>query len=171
MIQFYEGNFANFLFTVGDDAWAFINRLVEEFPSFCDVAPDGTYFLKRAQILVADIWAASSGHYFSKTIDQLTIFADYRIPQVLCSLKLIVYGAELLEKVSAGQILRSGSLEEVEIRAASIVAADRLLNEMQKMDATVNAVLLDFYLWDYSQTVKSAIDNTYPFHKCRSIYY
>lgn len=84
----YDGSFTNFLNSKEEeveleDAWSFINRLIIEFPSFRDCSKiDGSsspiWFLKRAQILVADLWAASGGSIFSHSINQLTIFADYR---------------------------------------------------------------------------------------------
>lgn len=42
------------------------------------------FFLKRAQILIADIWACFEGKDYGALdgIEHLTAFADYRIPQV-----------------------------------------------------------------------------------------
>jgi hypothetical protein len=39
---------------------------------------------KRAQILVADLWAAFRGQSYGTfaDIDSITMFADYRVPQV-----------------------------------------------------------------------------------------
>ena len=76
----YEGSFANFIKKFeSKDVWNFINCLIKEFPSFLDYNEEySTWFLKRAQILVADLWAASEGKFFNDTITELTIFADYR---------------------------------------------------------------------------------------------
>ena len=48
------------------------------------------HFYKRAQILVADLWAAFgcqtavNGHFASfADVGRLTMFADYRVPQIL----------------------------------------------------------------------------------------
>lgn len=80
LVERYNKSFATFLnFTGTDDVWHFIICLIKEFPSFRDYDPNtDTFFLKRAQILAADLWACSNGLLFSKTINQLTIFADYR---------------------------------------------------------------------------------------------
>lgn len=80
LIQKYNGSFKNFLECTGTfDSWHFINRLIIEFPSFKDFNEENSvWFLKRAQILVADLWAASEGKLFSESIKDLTIFADYR---------------------------------------------------------------------------------------------
>lgn len=80
LIEKYNGTFKNFLESTGtSDAWNFINRLIKEFPSFYDFDKENSvWFLKRAQILVADLWAASEGKLFTNSIKDLTIFADYR---------------------------------------------------------------------------------------------
>ena len=83
LIENYNGSFSNFLKSTGTfDSWNFINRLIKEFPSFLDFNEENNsvsvWFLKRAQILVADLWAASEGKLFNDTIKDLTIFADYR---------------------------------------------------------------------------------------------
>ena len=87
LIENYNGSFSNFLKSTGTfDSWNFINRLIKEFPSFLDFNEGNVnnsvsvsvWFLKRAQILVADLWAASEGKLFNDTIKDLTIFADYR---------------------------------------------------------------------------------------------
>ena len=83
LIEKYNGSFVNFLKSAGTiDAWNFINRLIKEFPSFRDYNNEfSVWFLKRAQILVADLWAASKGTFFGETIGDLTIFSDYRYKQ------------------------------------------------------------------------------------------
>lgn len=80
LVDNYKGSFAGFLKGFeSKDAWSFINCLLNEFPSFRDYNENNsTWFLKRAQILVADLWAASDGKFFNNSINELTIFADYR---------------------------------------------------------------------------------------------
>lgn len=78
--------------------------MLENFPCFRDVADlEGrrVAFLKRVQILVADIWGcfAGTGVGAFSDIDQLTMFADYRVPQVLVALGVMQYSAPLLERL------------------------------------------------------------------------
>jgi hypothetical protein len=42
------------------------------------------YIYKRVQILVADLWACFEGKSYGQfdDIDKVTMFADYRVPQV-----------------------------------------------------------------------------------------
>lgn len=75
LIDYFRGSFAHFISCTSDDE--FIPKLCQFFPSFRDCPAQ--WFLKRAQILVADLWV--SGGCFdggSALIGNLTIFADYR---------------------------------------------------------------------------------------------
>jgi hypothetical protein len=46
--------------------------------------------MKRAQILIADVWACFNGEAYGAftDIDRITMFADYRVPQV-CSPRMV----------------------------------------------------------------------------------
>jgi len=54
---------------------------------------------KRAQILVADIWAccAGAGYGAFSDIDSITAFADYRVPQLLVSFNVLQYSDSLTD--------------------------------------------------------------------------
>ena len=87
-------------------------------------------FYKRAQILVADVWGCFEGQgygYFSD-IEVITMFADYRVPQVLKYYNVIEYSDDLKSFLRRNILLSSGARYEVEIRAASIVAC-RVINK------------------------------------------
>lgn len=62
-------------------------------------------FYKRAQILVGDIWACFKGEGIGKfhDIDYITMFADYRIPQVLVHFGAIRYSNPLLSRLQRGK--------------------------------------------------------------------
>jgi len=59
---------------------------------------------KRAQILVGDIWACFGGTSYGsfKDIDEITAFADYRIPQALVWFGAIAYSDDLQELLKKG---------------------------------------------------------------------
>lgn len=61
-------------------------------------------FYKRAQILVADTWSVleGKGDGCFDDISSITMFADYRLPQVLVHLGALKYSKELLEKLLKG---------------------------------------------------------------------
>jgi len=78
------------------------------------------------------LWAAYSRPdnkrhpYFLSEIDQLTTFADYRVPQILREMGVLVYSADLSAVVDAKETIASSTRFEVEIRASTVVAVDKL---------------------------------------------
>ena len=79
---------ARFIADCGGSAIRLVERVVAAFPSFNDVATlDGraVRFFKRAQILAADLHGAFAGDGLGRfdDLDRLTVFADYKAPQVL----------------------------------------------------------------------------------------
>uniref|UniRef100_A0A8U7NLY8 Queuosine 5'-phosphate N-glycosylase/hydrolase n=1 Tax=Corvus moneduloides TaxID=1196302 RepID=A0A8U7NLY8_CORMO len=111
-------------------------------------------------------------------ISSLTIFADYRIPQVLVHLKAMKYSEELMKKLREGTLFQSGDKEEVEIRGCSIWCCALICKHLQElyqkkgqdMHERINAVLLDYYLWDYARDHREEMKDI-PFHRVRCIYY
>ncbi|KAF7985927.1 hypothetical protein HWV62_43848 [Athelia sp. TMB] len=175
--------------------------VTETFPSFQDETwLDGrkVYIWKRAQILVAETWAA---FYPPNTdmvhpifpgpagpvIGELTMFADYRVPQILHHLRILTYPQALKETLEAGLPLISGSREEISIRTTSIVAVERLREEIIHLRRNqqlvegqeVSSVLIDFYLWDLAKDIESGNQKIegiktraiIPPHRTRSIWY
>lgn len=159
------------------------------------------YFLKRAQILVAETWAAffpapSTSRQVPHPIfpgggiHQLTMFADYRVPQILHHLKILTYPPSLLALLESGHCFEPGSKEEVSIRAASIVAVERVRDEILSLrnqnkeaagagtvgwdcglDVPICSVLIDFYLWDAAKRIEDAGETVVAAHRTRSIWY
>lgn len=102
-----------------------MNLLARDFSCFRDEFPvpgrgqrRKVRFLKRAQILVADLWACFGGesHGAFRDVDKITTFADYRVPQILASLGCIGYSPPLLSLVQGGRLIESGSSYELQIR-------------------------------------------------------
>lgn len=158
---------------------------------------------KRPQILVAEIWAAfypasqNTPHpLFQGTrgpeISKLTMFADYRIPQILHHLCILKYPASLLRKLHALTPLAPGSREEVSLRSASIVAVERVRDEILRLikqeggdddaaskNGLTSSVIIDFYLWDLAKKIERGDEKIegiktveiVPTHRTRSIWY
>lgn len=62
-------------------------------------------FYKRAQILVADLWGImeARGEEDIISIDWLTMFADYRVPQALVYLGALRYSDALMQALKNGE--------------------------------------------------------------------
>ncbi|KXN81787.1 hypothetical protein AN958_03713, partial [Leucoagaricus sp. SymC.cos] len=190
-----------------------VKMVIETFPSFRDqVWYQGrtVYFWKRAQILVAELWAAfypaspSTPHPFfpgpsGPRIQELTMFADYRVPQILHHLRILDYPSSLMQLLQSGADLMPGCREEVSLRAASIIAVERVRKEITRIleeedDSTengdggdgqrrkpvgVSSVLIDFYLWDFAKRIENGEEKVEeietaelaPIHHTRSIWY
>ncbi|PVI03857.1 hypothetical protein DM02DRAFT_625558 [Periconia macrospinosa] len=155
-----------------------VNLLAERFNCFRD---EGTFerkkvrFLKRAQIFVADVWAAFEGEGYGEfnDIDKITMFADYRIPQMLHSLGVISYSPPLDAHIRRLNTLESGHTWEMQIRGCSIWAIELLRREILKLqpDARINAILIDFFLYDLAKEKEKAGEEAIPHHRTRSIWY
>lgn len=214
--------------------------VVDVFPSFRDeLWLDGrrVMFWKRAQILVAETWAAfyptpvpflppsnsqsssaasppsispieietgtttttaTAPHpFFPSGIAQLTMFADYRVPQILHHLSILTYPPSLIHILESHTNVAPGSREEMSVRAASILAVEEIKGEIKRIRRgeggddseveaeaeaeaeTISSVLIDFYLWDLAKRIESGDDaiegvqttQMVPAHRTRSIWY
>lgn len=169
----YQGQFAHMVEAAGGSAVRLVRALVRELPSFDDVAVyrgRPVHFYKRAQITVADL-AIAFGHRgwgAFKDLDQLTAFADYKLPQVLRREGILVYSPALAAQVDALQALEPGSEPEVEIRAATIWAVELLAQRFGARGLRLNAVQIDGLLWDLGQRPDP---RDRPYHRTRTIFY
>jgi hypothetical protein len=71
-----------------------VELVLQHFPGFRDASVyrgRQSFFYKRAQIFVGDIWGAYKGTELGRfdDISKLTCFADYRIPQLLRPLGIL----------------------------------------------------------------------------------
>ncbi len=127
--QKYQCSFTNVIAAADGSAARLVNLLARDFPCFRDEFPfEGRRkpirFLKRAQILVADLWACFQGESYGafRDIDKITMFADYRLPQMLNSLGCIFYSPSLDLTIRDKKVLESGSKWEMQLRGTSSLA-------------------------------------------------
>ncbi|PQE07689.1 putative cobyrinic acid ac-diamide synthase protein [Rutstroemia sp. NJR-2017a BVV2] len=172
----YSCSFTNVIKASNHSAAALVNILASEFPSFNDTVSferrKEVRFLKRAQICVADLWAAFDGEGWGEfdDIDKITIFADYRIPQILNSFGCLWYAPSLESAIRKGEVIEHGCSWEIQLRGCSIWCVELIRREILKNypKAKVNAILIDFFLYD---TVKEMEKEETPHHRTRSIWY
>ena len=86
------------------------------------------FLYKRAQIFAADLWGAFEGQGYGEfdDIGSITIFADYIVPAVLRQIGVLKYSSILADKIEADSEICPGSEEEVELRACSIYAVEKI---------------------------------------------
>ena len=169
----YDGQFLNAIEAAGRDAVALTRLLARDFPSFNDVAMwEGTEIalLKRAQILPSDISSAfgNVGLGRLERIDELTAFADYKVPQLLRRLGILSYGPDLAARIDRLDLIPPGDADEVAIRAATIWGVEWLRRALAERGMLVTAPAIDYRLWLAGQQ-PSTQDR--PYHRTRTIYY
>lgn len=172
LLEKYNGQFINAIEQTGRNAVKLVLLLAHDFPSFNDVALYRNHlvrFFKRAQICVADLHGSFQGKSWGtfSNFDELTAFADYKLPQVLRHFGILEYHPSLAERIDNQQLLEAGSEEEVEIRAATIWACELLRREMLRHDCPVTAAEIDLRLWLLGQNSS----DMRPYHRTRTIYY
>ncbi|XP_031786919.1 queuosine salvage protein isoform X1 [Nasonia vitripennis] len=205
LLEKYNGTFIECLKVCDKSAENLLKLVVTEFECYRDEADyrnKRVSFYKRAQILVGDIWACfeGKGHGEFHDIEYITMFADYRVPQVLVHYGAMRYSEALLAKLSTGtevallrtsasyntkrsipgEHLQAGCIEETEIRGCSIEAVERVVEQVRKLvradaslnlkEADCNSILVDHFLWDYRRKHVEELEHI-PFHKVRTIFY
>jgi len=151
----YSGQFSNVLKEAKNDAIKLIEIVCKDFKYFRDP------FLKRAQILPKDLSYLKGVQI--KGLDNLTAFADYRLPQVLRHYGILTFEPKLAKKIDNYVLIKAGTREETEIRAATVWACELLKNKLK-----TNAGNIDNGLWLLSQDLKSSM---LPHHRTYTIFY
>lgn len=179
----YNSSCIEFVSQAKKNAVALVKAVVDNFPCFRDQAiyeGEEVFFYKRAQILVSDLHLAyldiakSSKEKeidilnFGETISELTMFADYRVPQVLREKGILVYDEELSKTIDDKKEIRHGSDEEIEIRAGTIVAVEIIKKGMNEKGRKVMSIEIDVSLWEEGEKIKEKIK---PAHRTLSIFY
>ncbi len=130
-----------------------VRLLVEKFRSYRDYRVHlGFEFpvLKRAQIFVSDTAMMFGNEGLGKMtgLDELTCFADYRLPQFMRAHGALIYTPELDKRIQAGKEIIAGSQEEVEIRANTIHVVEMLRQLMAHNGHSPSSREIDYLIWE-----------------------
>lgn len=173
LLSGYRGQAYRFVESAGRSAVNLAGLLAEKLRSFRDISgylEQKAAFLKRAQIFAADLHGAFGGRKWGsfEDIDKLTAFADYKLPQVLRYLGILIYAQDLSKKIDRESLLTPGSPEEVEIRANTIWAVELLRQELERAGKNLRAFEIDNILWNLGQKREF---RTKPYHRVVTIFY
>ena len=124
-----------------------LNELIVRIPGFAS-----DMFLKRAFLFF--ILLNRRCGILQREMNYILLPADYQVPKIMKFYKILQYNSELEHKINNHELIQKGSQMEIEIRAASILAADKL---RVKSDSDIEVV--DFYLWSRRREVNI------PFHQ------
>ena len=103
-----------------------------------------------------------------RDLSELTIFADNLVPHVLRLDGVLRFEPALVARIEAGDLLASGSPEEVEIRACAVDAVEQITAMLRARNAPVHARDLDDWLW---RRGAGPAHKARPRHRTRCPYY
>ena len=169
-----EGSVEALLAVTGSSATGLVRYLTSRVPNFNDIvgkSPREVSFYKRAQLaasMIHRILVENRRGGFAD-IGILTAFADYRVPQILRELGILVYDHELAETIDGERDLPPESMGEVCIRAATVWGVEYLRQELEeRFGSPITAAQVDFFLWLKARELK---DSMRPHHRTRTIAY
>jgi hypothetical protein len=175
VISKFSGSFTNIIKKGSGNASKIVEVLVTDLPEiFNDVANYHGHeikFYKRAQLVPAHLFDLRKLNLLSINLtgyDELTTFADYKVPQLLRKFGILEYSKDLAKKIDSKIEIPAGSDEEIEIRASTIWAVELTTRELKKKFPQANAARVDGIFWFRGQ-VKSPDDK--PYHRTRTIWY
>ncbi|OHA77142.1 MAG: hypothetical protein A3G10_02790 [Candidatus Wildermuthbacteria bacterium RIFCSPLOWO2_12_FULL_49_9] len=170
--EHFGGKTLNLLEAADRDVIKLLHLLLQCFPSYRDVA---TYnarevvFLKIAHLLALDLeyrLTPQSQRPFLKNFDQLCVFADYKLPQLLRAFGVLEYKQSLADTVDSYTIIPKGSEQEVEIRSGAIWGVELLRQQLPEY----SSVQVGHVIWLLSQDqeLQSKIK---PYHRTHTTFY
>lgn len=170
--KYFSGEAVNLIQKADHDAIKLFKLLIKYFPSYRDFAKYNgkkVVFLKIAHLLAIDLeyrLTPRSKQPFLKNVDKLSVFADYKLPQLLRMFGLLEYDRSLSKKVDSYAVIRAGSTEEVEMRAAAIWGVELLRQQLSKYSSMEIGQVI--WLMSQNQKLQSKIK---PYHRTYTTYY
>lgn len=173
----YQGRFHNFvrscpprLYSHGD---GLVERLIADFPRYKDVSLyDGheVKFYKLAQLGFWQIYSGlhGTGAFQLEDPQKMTAFADYIVPVALRLMGMTGYSPTLERAIDSHQLIPRDSTQEIEIRAHCLYATALLADEINKLRALDQQVIIpqiDARLWTHYHTT------AWPHHLTRTTMY
>jgi hypothetical protein len=156
----YDGSFANVVDAGEHSAAGIVSRLVEDFP-LAYGSDRWTYdgetvpFDKRAQLAAGMLVGASQNYDVTiDDVDYLTLYADYGVPATLRGLGALDVSPALGALLDAGTELPAGTVPEVGLRLATVLAGERMRTiAAEEFDTTLDMAHLDYWLWSQRNDV------------------
>jgi hypothetical protein len=141
----YDKDFRNMISNI-NTAPELLNEIITNIPSFKDEAKyDGQIisFYKRAQALVESL----APIFNLSHLDELTALADYILPRKLEEEGILKYDSDLSNKIRNQELIPAKSTYEIEIRANTIWAVEKLKHKLHSKNIILNSKEINDYLW------------------------
>jgi len=171
MVEKHKCDFLRLIREAKSD-WDLVHMIVENFPSFSDKSTymgKTIYFHKRAQVLASEIYSyLPKEEHNIPDLSNLTACAEYKMPQVLRAFNILEYDSELSHLVDNQIEIEKDSPYEVEIRANTVWAVEKLRAALISRCPDIDAITVDNIIWLLGQD-KSKLNK--PYHHVRSTAY
>ena len=164
----YAGSFTAVIDEVRGSAVGLVTRLAS-WECFADVSAylgRDVPFLKRAQIVAADLHRAGAAQFGD--LPELTLFADNLVPHVLRLDGVLEFDSALVDRIERGELIEHGSAEEVEIRACAVHAVELMVAAAREAGVAATSAQLDELLWSRGQGTDY---KSVPRHRSRTTAY
>ncbi len=173
LLSRFEGSFSALVASAEHSAACLVETLTRQ-PMFRDVSSyHGAEipFFKRSQLLASDLALALDGRGLGRfdDLDRLTIFADNLVPHVLRTEGILEYSPSLSDAIEAEHLIAAGSNEEVEIRACSVSAVERIIQTAGRAGVHWTARDVDQVLWHRGQQPRTKRQGKR--HRTRTVFY
>ncbi len=172
LVEKYQGRFHNFFAQASKDPVELTVQIAETFAGFDDVPTykgKSVYFYKKAQLAVSDfVYNPLKLPTGVSNTNDLTGWADYKIPANLRQLGILVYTDDLANRVDNKVLIPEKSEEEIEIRASQLIAVDRIVQKLKPKYPNADAIFVQLQLWVTTQASGSL---SKPYHLTPTIYY
>ena len=155
----FDNDFYNSIKDIDTDTELF-DFVIKNFPAYDDrriYKGKEVVFFKRAQLLVSDILHIKEYNQHIKCdYSHLVGCADYKIPQILREFGVLEYDEVLANLVDSKTILLENSIEEIEIRANTLMA----ISKIKEYYPNLPNIEINDMIWGLSQQRKSQL----PYH-------
>jgi len=122
-------------------------------------------FLKRAQLA----WAMICGHLgiCHESLSDLTLFADYKVPQTLQKMGILEYNDTFREKLARKDLIQARGSDDNDLRSLTIICGQELVKALNQSvggsNPIWNGASLDYCLWSQAQLPAT---QALPYHLC-----
>lgn len=146
--------------------------LIKEISTFRDESfykGKQVFLYKRAQIASADLYSSLKEKNINLiNSDKLTMFPDYRVPQILNELEILEYNKNLKEKINNKEIINANSEQEIEIRLITVYVVELIKKALLNKNINLKSIEIDYMLWNEGEKLRNSIVNH---HRTLTIFY
>ena len=162
----YAGKAINVVEKANGDAVQLVTEIAANIQGYDDSVNYGgvrVLFHKRAQLVADNVDKALRKNRKSlSSTNSLTALADYKVPQILRDKGILEYSPNLAAHIESRTPILARSQRELEIRAFTLEACERITRVLQKKIPDLKTIDLDHYLYHESKKPNPA---SKPYHR------